>query len=90
MQQIELQPNAFIELGVINLKTEEGEREFQPFEVVELVDIGSVVGTAEVTSFGHNAVKNITDINFRVLTVRTLGGELEPVPQEEQEQSTQQ
>lgn len=70
-QKVELAPGNKVlhsELESMHFTVVKGERDFQPFEHVQLVDEdGTLRGVGQVTTYSHNRLSDITEINFLLL-----------------------
>lgn len=66
LQHLELLPKTTLDVGGVSFTAFAGEPSFQPLEAVDLVLDGKVVGSGIVTSFSHNRISNVSEINFIV------------------------
>jgi hypothetical protein len=66
-QSVELLQNTEVVLDLMSYTFLQGERDFQPFERINLLQNGKRVAIGQVTTYSHNRMSDVTELNFLIV-----------------------
>lgn len=75
-QSVEVLPGTQLSVDVMSYTVVKGEQDFQPFERITLLSNGGAVGIGQVTTYAHNRISDITEVNFLIVALALPEGDL--------------